>query len=168
VFFLPMALAMLVAGPAAGAARRPPLTVLRIGVAALAVALGLLAVARGEQWMIYAWMALVGVGSGSCLAVLGRLVVEAVPAGQSGVAGAVNTIARTIGGAVAGQAGAAMVTAFVLDSGVPAARGYTTAFAVAAGCGLAALAVTVRIEHAPARARQPLEPLQASEPPSIR
>jgi MFS family permease len=168
VFFLPMALAMLVAGPAAGAARRPPLTVLRIGVAALTVALGLLAVARGEQWMIYAWMALVGVGSGSCLAVLGRLVVEAVPAGQSGVAGAVNTIARTIGGAVAGQAGAAMVTAFVLDSGVPAARGYTTAFAVAAGCGLAALAVTVRIERAPARARQPLEPLQASEPPSIR
>jgi len=168
VFFLPLAIAMLLAGPLAGAARRvPPVTVLRAGVAALTLALALLALARGERWMVYAWMALMGLGTGSCLAVLGRLVVEAVPADQSGVAGAVNTIARMIGGSVAGQAGAAMVAGFTLAGGLPAADGYTLAFAVAAACGAAALAMTVPLGRT-ASLPQPFEPLQASEPPSIR
>jgi MFS family permease len=168
LFFLPMALAMLVTGPIAGGARRmAPVVVLRIGVLALASSLTLMAVARDERWMVYAWMALLGVGSGACLAVLGRLVVDAVPAEQSGVAGGMNTIARTIGGAVAAQVGASIVAGERAAGGVPAARGYTIAFLVAAGAGLVALALSAALEPRRVAAPQAFAPRQASEPPSI-
>ena len=168
LFFLPCAVAMLVMGPVAGGARRiAPVAVLRIGILALTCSLVLLAVARDDRFLLYVWMTVLGAGQAICLAVLGRLAVEWAPADQSGVAGGINTISRTIGGAVAGVAGAAIVSAFTLDRGLPAAHGYTVAFLVAAGAGVVALGATVAFGHSRMAPPQVFVPRQASEPPSI-
>jgi len=151
VFFMPVAVTMLVTGPLAGGARRPePVTVLRVGVAFLVASLVLIAATLEHRWGIYVGTGLLGAGCATCLAVLGRLVVEAVEQNQTGIAGAMNTIMRTIGGAVAGQASAAIVSGFMLSSGVPAERGYRLAFAAAALGAVAALACTLAL---PSRAR---------------
>jgi MFS family permease len=170
MFFVPLALAMLVSGPLAGGARRlSPLAVLRLGIVTLVAGLLLMTVLVREAWMVCAWMGLIGAGCGTCLAVLGRLVVEAVPADQSGIAGGMNTIARQIGGAVAAQAGAAIVTGAALADGVPPASAYRAAFLVGAACAAVALVVTLGVGLAGAApaVSQPLLPRQASEPPSI-
>ena len=148
LFFVPVAIAMLLVGPPAGGTRRvAPITVLRVGTALLALSLGLIAFARDDRVLLYGWLALLGLGTGACMAVLGRLIVEAVPPEQTGIAGGMNTIMRTIGGAVTGQAGAALVSGFVGPSGAPSAQGYTIAFALAGFGGVGALVCTVALRR---------------------
>ena len=65
LFLLPVALAMLVSGPPAGGARRiTPINVLRLGIVALTVSLALIAFAHDDRWMLYVWLALLGIGTG--------------------------------------------------------------------------------------------------------
>ena len=149
LFLLPVALAMLVGGPPAGGARQiTPINVLRMGVGAMTLSLALIALAHDQRWMLYVWLALLGLGTGACLAVLGRLAVEAVRPDQTGIAGGINTLMRTVGGAVAAQASAVIVAGFALPDGELAERGYTIAFSVAAVCGLAALLSTIPLARA--------------------
>jgi MFS family permease len=149
VFLLPVAVAMLVSGPPAGGARRvAPINVLRLGIVALTVSLGLIAAAHDDRWLLYLWLGVLGVGTGITLAVLGRLAVEAVRADQTGIAGGINTLMRTVGGAVAAQASAVLAAAFVLPDGALAEKGYTIAFAVAALGGLGALVTTFPLARA--------------------
>jgi MFS family permease len=149
LFLLPVAIAMLVGGPPAGGARRiAPINVLRLGIAAMTIALALIAFAHTERWMLYVWLGLLGLGTGACLAVLGRLAVESVRPDQSGIAGGINTLMRTVGGAVAAQASAVIVSAFALDDGTLVSRGYTYAFAFAALGGSAALVSTLALARA--------------------
>ena len=149
VFLLPVAVAMLVSGPPAGGARNmAPINVLRLGIVALTVSLALIAFVHDDRWLLYLWLAVLGVGTGIVLAVLGRLAVEAVRPDQTGIAGGINTLMRTVGGAVAAQASAVIAAGFVLPDGVLAEKGYTIAFAVAALGGLAALVTTVPLGRA--------------------
>ena len=59
-----------------------------------------------------------------------------------------NTIVRTIGGAIGAEIAATIIAANALSSGLPAERGYTITFAICAGVVavgiLAALAVPSR------------------------
>jgi hypothetical protein len=74
-----------------------------------------------------------GAGYGLAIAVLPRLVNAAGPVAQSGSANGANTVARTVGGALGSQIGAAMVAGAALPG-----SGYTPAFgfaAVVAGLG---------------------------------
>jgi hypothetical protein len=71
---------------------------------------------------------------------MANLIVIAVPPDQTGVATGMNTIMRTIGGALGSQVIASVLTANVVTAtGLPAERGFTIAFWLAA----AALAVSV-------------------------
>ena len=70
---------------------------------------------------------------------MANLIIESVPAQQTGVATGMNTIVRSIGGAIGSQVSAGIVTATLASSGLPTERGFTIAFVVAA----AALAVGV-------------------------
>jgi hypothetical protein len=76
--------------------------------------------------------------------------VQAVPAGQTGVASGMNTVLRTLGGALGGQIAATFVTASTVR-GLPALPGFTASFAMSAlflaGCVAAGLLIP-----APARA----------------
>ena len=149
LFLLPVAVAMLVAGPPAGGARHmAPINVLRLGIVALTASLTLIAFVHDDRWALGAWLAVLGVGTGIVLAVLGRLAVEAVRPDQTGIAGGINTLMRTVGGAVAAQASAVIAAGFVLSDGVLDEKGYTIAFAVAAVGGLAALVTTIPLGRA--------------------
>jgi EmrB/QacA subfamily drug resistance transporter len=158
LFMLPSTLAMLVVGPMAGRLERrygskPPLVV---GVVFAMASFILLAVAHGASVDIYVASALLGIGIGLAFAAMANLIVVAVPADQTGVATGVNTVMRTVGGALGSQIIASILTANVIvASGLPAERGFTIAFWLAAavlGVGvLASLAI-------PGRPRAEAEP----------
>jgi MFS family permease len=83
---------------------------------------------------------LLGIGIGLAFAAMANLIVVAVPPDQTGVATGMNTIMRSIGGALGTQVIASVLTANVVTAtGLPAERGFTIAFWLAA----AALAVSV-------------------------
>jgi hypothetical protein len=74
------------------------------------------------------------VGIGLAFAAMANLIVEAVRADQTGVATGMNTIARSIGGALGSQVVASILSASVVAAtGLPREHGFTVSFYVAAG-----------------------------------
>ena len=70
-----------------------------------------------------------------------------------------NTIMRTIGGALGGQVAASIVAGHVIAGGAPAESGYTIAFAISAvGVGLAVLAALAIPGRLRANAAAPARP----------
>jgi len=156
LFFVPSSIAMVVAGPVAGAIgqRRGPEVPLRIGVALVACALALFAVAHDERWTIYVWMTLLGVGIACSFAALGALVIANSPPAQTGAATGMNTIMRTIGGAFGAQVSAAIISANTFRATeIPLERGFTTAFAMGAAVALVALVPALAVRLPASRAR---------------
>jgi EmrB/QacA subfamily drug resistance transporter len=88
--------------------------------------------------------ALLGVGIGLAFAALGNLIVGAVPPHQTGVASGMNTVMRTLGGALGGQIAATFIAHNVLH-GLPTLSGFTDSYWMATGflivCVLAGLLV---------------------------
>ena len=133
LFLLPTTLLMLVMSLQAGriAHRFGSKASLVLGTAAGAGAFLLLTFAHSAPVDFYVAMGLLGFGIGLAFAALGNLIVEAVPRTQTGVAGGMNTVMRTLGGAL----GAQVAATFVADDfhrGVPLAGGFTLAFAFSA------------------------------------
>ncbi|MBB4661228.1 MFS transporter [Conexibacter arvalis] len=131
LFLLPAMLAGLVFGPLAGllssrvGAKRP----LLLGVAVMAAGQALLAFAHDEAWQVHAGTLLAyGIGLTFAMTATSSLIVGGVPRGQTGEATGMNTMVRTVGGAVGSQ----VVTALVISSGAVSSHGFTLAFAV---CG---------------------------------
>jgi MFS family permease len=114
------------------------------GVAS-ALPFGVLAVAHGSPWEVYAASALSGLGLGLGFAALTNLVVDAVPATVTGVATGMNANIRTIGGAVGSQIVASILTAGVLASGYPSERSYSIAFGFMAGAFLLATVAAILV-----------------------
>jgi EmrB/QacA subfamily drug resistance transporter len=145
LFFVPSSLAMMVAGPLAGAlgTRFGNVLLLRIGIGFLVLALVLLATVHDEPWTIYAWMVFMGVGLAMCFASLGTLVIDYSPPGETGVASGMNTIMRTIGAALGSQVAAAIISANTLaGTEVPTEGAFTLAFSLSAVGALVALLPT--------------------------
>ena len=137
---LPSAVVMLFAGPGAGAmgnrfgARLP----LCLGCVSAAVSYFWFAAFHGAEWELYVGSGFLGLGLGLSLASLGTIVVQAVPQAQTGIVTAINTIARSSGGAVGAQVAATVLTGSRLASGFPAEAGYSTAFALSGAAALLA------------------------------
>jgi MFS family permease len=137
---LPSAVVMLFAGPVAGwlgsrfGSRRP----LAIGAVSAAGAYLWLALLDAQVWEIVLGAMLIGVGIGLAFAAMANLVVQAVRQEQTGAATGVNMVMRNVGGALGAQISAAVLTATTIANGLPAESGYTGAFLVSAGGGLAA------------------------------
>jgi EmrB/QacA subfamily drug resistance transporter len=135
LFMLPSTAAMLIVAPMAGRLERrfgskPPLVA---GVLFAALSFVLLAVDHGSPADIYAASTLLGIGIGLAFAAMANLIVIAVPPDQTGVATGMNTIMRTIGGALGSQIIASILTANVVAAtGRPGDRGFTIAFWLAA------------------------------------
>jgi MFS family permease len=102
------------------------------GSAITAVAFGYLAAAHGHPYDLLVSAALLGVGIGLAFAALGNLIVQAVDAHQTGAAGGMNTVMRTIGGAIGGQIVASLIAAHLGGDGLPAVTGFTYSFVLAA------------------------------------
>jgi EmrB/QacA subfamily drug resistance transporter len=133
LFLLPSSFVMLAAGPVAGllANRAGSKLPLILGSAFAAVSFAMLAATHTERWEIYLAVALMGLGIGMSFAAVANLIVEEVPATNTGEAIGMNAIMRTIGGALGSQVSAAIVAGHAVGGGVPTEAGYTQAFAVA-------------------------------------
>ena len=92
---------------------------------------------------------LLGIGVGLAFAALGNLIVQAVPPEQTGVAGGMNTVMRTIGGAIGGQLAATFIAGHTV-AGVPTVTGFEQTFVMAASflvlCTLAGLLIPDRAQ----------------------
>jgi EmrB/QacA subfamily drug resistance transporter len=144
LLMLPSTLVMLVAGPLAGrlATRVSSRLPLVIGTFMGMLAFVFYALFHGSEWEICVGGAFLGVGIGFSFASMANLVVESVPRNEVGVATGINTIMRSLGGALGAQLVASLLTGkTIAGSTVPAEAAYTDAFIVAAvAAGLAMLA----------------------------
>jgi EmrB/QacA subfamily drug resistance transporter len=153
IFMVPATLGMLLVGPVSG---RLSATVgskvpLILGALVSCLAFVVLAAAHGSSGEIYVAMLVMGVGIGFAFGSMANLIIESVPAHQTGVATGMNTIVRSIGGAIGSQVSAGIVTATLASSGLPTERGFTIAFVVAAGALAIGVVVALRVP-APAAA----------------
>jgi MFS family permease len=133
LYLLPCALGMGVLGSLAGRVERRfgSRRALIAGAAVSAVACGWLTLTSRHPLDMVISSTLLGVGIGLAFAALGNLIVQAVPASQTGVASGMNTVLRTLGGALGGQIAATFVAGSTVH-GLPALTGFTMTFAMSA------------------------------------
>jgi EmrB/QacA subfamily drug resistance transporter len=150
LLMLPSTLVMLVAGPWAGrlatrASSRLPLV---LGTSSGMLAFVFYALFHGSEWEICVGGALLGIGIGFSFASMANLVVESVPRGEVGVATGINTIMRSLGGALGAQLVASLLTSRTIAGGeIPAEAAYTDAFVVAAIAAGLAMVAALSIPH---------------------
>jgi EmrB/QacA subfamily drug resistance transporter len=108
-----------------------------------------LAFAHTHPWEIYTASALLGVGIGLAFSAMSNLVVQAVPAEQTGVASGMNANIRTIGGAIGAAVMSSIVTSVLLHSKYPAESGYTRGFAFLAAMTVVAIVAAIFIPKTP-------------------
>jgi len=149
LYLLPSTIGMFVVGFAAGpiAARFGSKAALVVGSIVTAASFGLLAVQHGHVYDMLLSSALLGIGIGLAFAALGNIVVQAVDDHQTGVASGMNTVMRTVGGALGGQLTATFLADHVRD-GFPTVTGFTDSFVLSTCflvvCAAAALLVPGR------------------------
>lgn len=131
---LPMSVAMFVLGSASGSLSRRlgARPVLVLGAAISIAPMALLAFAHDQVWQVALAMALLGSGFGLAFSAMSNLVVNAVPAHQTGVASGMNANIRTIGGSIGSAAVGSFVATHALPGGVPSEASYTAVFAALA------------------------------------
>jgi MFS family permease len=120
-------------------------TVVVSGSLIAAVSLAMLAFAHAAVWEIYLAASLMGIGFGLVFPAMSALIVDAVPASQTGVASGMNANVRTIGGSIGSALMASIVTSRLLPSGLPREAGYTGGFAVMTAALLLAAAAGLLI-----------------------
>ena len=145
VLMLPSALIMLAASPLSGWLGSRFGSRLPLGMGCLFAVLAnvSLALFHGTLAEIALGALLIGIGIGLAWAAMANLIVGAVPQDQTGVATGINTIMRSIGGAVGAQVAATMLAGDVILGGrFPAESGFTKAFATSAFVAVIALVAT--------------------------
>lgn len=164
LLLLPSAFGMSLLGSAAGrvARRFGSKFALIVGSAVTALAFLWFAAVHAHPYDMLISAALLGVGIGLAFAALGNLVVQAVSPHQTGVASGMNTVMRTLGGALGGQ----LAATFIVDhtvNGTPQLTGFTESFLLAGGfllvCTLSGLLVP---GTRPSQAASAVEPELAS------
>ncbi len=172
LYLLPATIGMTILGLKAGAisARFGSRAALLAGTLFATASFVMLAVAHEHPYELLIAASLLGIGIGLAFAALGNLIVQAVPAEQTGVASGMNTVMRTLGGALGGQLSATFIAAN-MSGDLPTVTGFTETFLMATGflvlCFVAGLlvpkALGARVENPgrnEASAAEP-EPVQA-------
>jgi MFS family permease len=146
LYLLPSTIGMTLLGIYAGriSARFGSRRALLSGTAFTTASFALLTAEHGHPYDLLLGAALLGVGIGLAFAALGNLIVQAVSNHQTGVASGMNTVMRTLGGALGGQLSATFIAAHSAH-GNPTVTGFTETFLMATGflllCLLAGLLV---------------------------
>ncbi|WP_280368433.1 MFS transporter [Nocardia wallacei] len=135
---LPSTLVVLPAGAVAGRviARRGPRLPLAAGLLLVAAGAALLAVAHGTMWQAAVCALPIGLGTGLVMTALPSQLHRVVDPGRTATANGINTVSRTVGGALGSQLGAALVAG-------SATGGFPTAFWIATGIGIAGAALVL-------------------------
>jgi EmrB/QacA subfamily drug resistance transporter len=148
LYLLPAALGMGLLGSAAGKIARRYGSRQALIYGALITAVGFLwsALQHHHPYDILISCALLGIGIGLAFSALGNLIVGAVEPQQTGVASGMNTVMRTLGGALGGQVSATFIANNTLH-GLPTLSGFTDTYWMATGflliAGLAGLLIPV-------------------------
>jgi len=134
LYLLPATIGMTILGLRAGpiAARFGSRNALLAGTLFATASFAMLALAHEHPFDLLIAAALLGVGIGLAFAALGNLIVQAVPAEQTGVASGMNNVMRTLGGALGGQLSATFI-ADNMAKGLPTVTGFTDTFLMATG-----------------------------------
>ena len=151
LYLLPFAMAMLFIAPLTGrlSAAIGSKPILIVGSLFAASSYGLLALAHSHPWNIYAAAGLLGIGVAFGFASMSNLIIEAVPASQTGVATGMNTNIRNIGAALGSGVATSLVVSGSLVHGYPKEHGFVLAFVV---CGAALIVAAVAGLMIPRRA----------------
>jgi MFS family permease len=130
LFLMPLTVTMFVGGVVSGGltGRFGSKAVLAAGSAVCVVPALLLTYGHGSAGVIYLALGALGVGVGLAFSAMSALVVETVPAEQTGVASGMNANIRTIGGSIGCAIMASIVTSGAAPGGLPKVSGYTNGF----------------------------------------
>jgi EmrB/QacA subfamily drug resistance transporter len=150
LYLLPSTFGMVIVSFAAGAIanRFGSKRAVVAGSIITAASFALIAGMHGHPYDMLVSAALLGVGIGLAFAALGNLIVQAVAPHQTGAAGGMNTVMRTIGGAIGGQISATLISDHIAGDGLPAVTGFTDTFVMATAflvvCSLAGMLIPAR------------------------
>jgi MFS family permease len=150
LYLLPSTIGMIILGIYAGriSQRFGSRSALMSGTAFTTASFALLAVAHSHPYDLLIAAGLLGVGVGLAFAALGNLIVQAVPSQQTGVASGMNTVMRTLGGALGGQLSATFIAAHTAQ-GHPTVTGFSETFLMATGFLLVCLIASVLVPKSP-------------------
>jgi MFS family permease len=131
-YLLPSTIAMATLGSLAGRITRRfgSKAALLAGSIVVTVAFAFIWVQHSAPIDMYLMSGGMGFGMGLAYSAMANIIVQAVPANQTGVAGGMNTVVRLLGGAVGGQISATFIADHTLKSGLPSATGYTMTYAL--------------------------------------
>jgi len=134
LYLLPSTVGMTILGLYAGriSVRFGSRSALLTGTAFTTASFALLTVAHSHPYELLIAAALLGIGVGLAFAALGNLIIQAVSNHQTGVASGMNTVMRTLGGALGGQLSATFIAGHVAH-GEPKITGFTLTFLMATG-----------------------------------
>ncbi len=134
LFLLPMTGAMFCCGLWSGplATRWGSKLVLVLGSGMSVIPFAVLAFAHDHTWEIYLASGLLGAGLGFAFAAISNIIVESVPANQTGVASGMNANIRTIGGSIGAAVTSMVILARTPSGGIPKESGYTPRLPAAA------------------------------------
>ncbi len=132
LYLAPFAVAMVIFAPMTGRLSKAvgSKMVLVTGSLVCASSYLLLVLDHTQQWSIYAASGLLGIGIALGFASMANLIIEAVPAEQTGVATGMNTNIRNIGAALGSGIATSLIVSGLLPDGFPREHGYLLAFAV--------------------------------------
>ena len=118
--------------------------VLPIGSLIVALDMIFVGVSRSARWEVVLAMAVLGLGISTTFAAMPLLIIRAVPPSETGSATSMNTVLRTIGGAVGSAASIALLSAFTpAGSHLPSDTGYSVTFIAGAVICLGAAVVSL-------------------------
>lgn len=120
-----------------------PLLVL--GTALSSVAILGLAVANNHLWLFVAQSIVLGLSVGLSFSTLAKLMVDAVPQAQTGLATGMNANIRTMGGAIGAAVMGSVITADLRPDSLPYAAGYVNGFSIFALASAVAVAVAISV-----------------------
>jgi len=147
LFLLPNAVGQLLAGPVSGwvAERSSQKVTLAGGLLLLAAGAGVLALFHDDPLEVALGTFVMGAGLGFSIGPGTTLVAQGVRRAETGVATALNSVTRRVGGAVGGQVAAALLAAFALGGGAPAESAFTLGFLVSAAVALAGVGCALAV-----------------------
>ena len=168
LYLLPSTVGMTILGVYAGkiSARFGSRAALLAGTAFTTASFALLAIEHSQPIDLLVAAGLLGVGIGLAFAALGNLIVQAVSSHQTGVASGMNTVMRTLGGALGGQLSATFIAAHTIK-GEPAVTGFTQTFVMATGFLLVCLLAGALVPRTPSEPAPAPDAVTVAEEPAL-
>ncbi|MEU6477517.1 MFS transporter [Streptomyces sp. NPDC047017] len=118
--------------------RLGPRAPLALGLAVSAAGGAVTALFHAREWQAVLGYAVIGTGFGFAMAALPKLIHDVAPPHAIATANGINTVARTVGGAVGSQLAAAVLASrTITGTALPAGSGFTLAFWIATGIAAA-------------------------------